>query len=154
MAAKWGMGETQILAGFPDQAKKLTRPEEYGAGSFASVVIDSMAIGGITYRVHFIFQPSDSTLEAVNIAPIDQSPGIAAVAYNHLEEALTKKYGAPDYRRDGENARVTSRMVRKELTWRLTVTEISLSYMKDSIMTMTRLVYRPVQALKEIDEKL
>lgn len=54
----------------------------------------------------------------------------------------------------GDDARVTSRMIRKQLAWRLTTTEISLSYMKDSIMTMTRLVYRPVEALRETDERL
>ena len=153
-AAKWGMTENQVLAAFRDQARKLAQAVRYGGGSFASVRIDSVEIGVITYRVDFIFQPSDSTLEAVNLAPADESPGIAAAAYDHLEQSLTQKYGQPGYRKDGDDARVTSQMVRKVLTWRLMKTEISLSYMSDAIMTMTRLVYRPVQALKETEDKL
>ena len=155
MAAKWGMTENQVLAAFPDQARRLPRSERYGGGSFASIVIDSIEIGVIAYRVHFIFQPSDSTLEAVNIGPADDSAGICAAAYDHLEHLLTNKYGAPSYRKDGDDARVTSRIIRKELTWRLATTEISLLYYThDSIMTTARLVYRSLKALEETEDKL
>lgn len=154
MAAKWGMTEKQVLAAFPDQARRLLHAEEYSGGSFASIVIDSIEIGVIAYRVHFIFRPSDSTLEAVNICPADNSAGICAAAYDHLEELLTNKYGAPRYRKDGDDARGTWLMISKILTWRLTTTEISLAYTHVvNTMPIVRLLYRPLKALEKTEDK-
>ena len=155
MAAKWGMTEKQVLAAFPNQARRLLRAEEYSGGSFASIVINSIEIGVIAYRVHFIFRPSDGTLEAVNICPADNSAGICAAAYDHLEELLTNKYGAPRYRKDGDDARGTWLMISKILTWRLTTTEISLAYTHVvNTMPIVRLFYRPLKALEETEDKL
>jgi len=119
-SATWGMTEEQVLAAFPDEAKRLEKPEHFSSGTVAPVGIPDYEIKGRMYRVLFGF--ADGKLALVSIGPADNvKQGVShEVQFGSLEDLLIEKYGKPISEKNDADSR--------DRMWRFNSSTISLSY--------------------------
>ena len=143
-SARWGMTEEEVLAAFPNEAKRLEKPEKYGI-VIATVGIKKLQVAGSDFVVHFSFDTEKKRLKQVNLKPDPASKSLN-VMLPTLERDLTEKYGKPDFA-SNQAPRVAGMKVMTR-SWKKGATRIELKYVYDPDTNFELLIvaYRPVSA--------
>jgi type VI secretion system protein VasI len=125
--AQWGMTEKQVLAAFHGDAKVLMG-EPAGRqfkDRLATVGIDDVAVGGVSFRALFLFDSSGG-LARISL-PLDlTSP--ADDQFRQIESFLAGKYGEP--------LRGVSEKNRFQSAWMLPTSMIVLDYLRPVALTL------------------
>ncbi len=107
--ARWGMTKDEVLAAFPGEAQRLSKPADFGPATPGStdVAIPAYEADGMTFRVLFGFE--SSVLNRIHLSAA--KPGDATCS--DLDKLLTEKHAAPGARND------TGTSLRgEEIVWR------------------------------------
>jgi hypothetical protein len=115
--ARWGMTKDSVLAAFPGEAQRLTKPADFGPPTPGStdVAIPAYEQGGVPFRVLFGF--GSNALDRVHLSAV--KPGDATCG--DVEKALTEKHAAPAARNN------TGTSLRgEEIVWKLPDQTITL----------------------------
>lgn len=92
--AKWGMTEPEVLKAFGGAAKSLTEEaSRQSSDRTATIVIDDVAVGGVSFRALFLFDPTAALQQIRLELPPSSSP--PATQFRKVEDYLAPKYGQP-----------------------------------------------------------
>lgn len=97
--ARWGMTAEEVVRAFPGQARKLAPEQRLADGKVVAVGIDAVAVDGLTYRVHFLFEGGKLALVSLKSLPAKLAAGSD---YEALRARLAKETGQPGQERPPE----------------------------------------------------
>jgi hypothetical protein len=66
---RWGMTEPQVLAALPGRAARLDAPETLADGRVVSMGLEHFEVGGVDFRVRFVFAQGKLALVALKNYP-------------------------------------------------------------------------------------
>lgn len=123
---KWGMTEAEVLSAISESNKVTRDLDKYMKGAqYSSIQIPKIKIGAYFYKASFLFDSKTKDLCRVILSCVEGQP--QELAYQQVQELLTKKYGAHTYtntnREGGWNA-----FVEKKTIWKLSGTNIEMDY--------------------------
>jgi hypothetical protein len=92
--AKWGMTEREVLKAFGGAAKTLTaEASRQPSDRAATIAIDDVAVGGVSFRALFLFNPTAGLQQIHLELPPSKSP--PTTQFQKVEDDLAPKYGQP-----------------------------------------------------------
>lgn len=89
-AARWGMSEEAVLKAFPGQAKRLDPAQRLADGKVVAVGIEAVEVGGLAFRVHFLFEEGKLALVSLKTPA---SKVAAGSDYDALKARLARETG-------------------------------------------------------------
>jgi hypothetical protein len=105
--ARWGMTDSEILAAFKGEATLRPTVEKYKTG-ISRVWIEGLKIEGKPFNASFVLDPKTDKLKQI-ILELDKSEKSTDLFFPKFEQALTEKYGTPDFRHDDRKTDSLSR---------------------------------------------
>jgi len=147
--AKWGMTEDEVLAAFPNEAKRSAKPDAYSQGMVSTIEIPNLQISGNDFVAHFLFDAETKRLKAVNLKP-DSSVKALEIIFPTLERNLTEKYGKPDFSSDKSPSIPDAKEMQR--SWKKGQTRIELHYYHDPGINF-ELLFIVYQSIPDSDEK-
>jgi hypothetical protein len=115
--AVWGMTEDEVMKAEAPKIAKLKKREIFAGGKTASLGIDEVLIGDITFKGLFLFDDTSHKLVQVNLDYHDETNLGARRAFSATAKLLTDKFGPPSTQDTDETM--------PECTWELAKTKIS-----------------------------
>jgi hypothetical protein len=93
-AARWGMTEDQVLAAFPNEAKRVAKLESFTRGSVRTLEIETVQVANRPFSAN-LFEAKTKQLKHINLTAHKTEKSLS-VMFPAMERALTEQYGKPD----------------------------------------------------------
>jgi hypothetical protein len=129
--ARWGMTVDEVLKALPGQAKKLEKEQRLADGKVIAVGIDTIPMGGLTYRAHFLFEGGKLALVSLRNLTSKAATGDD---YEALRKQLAQETGTP-----GEDHPLDASVDYREIRFTAGGTAVDVKYMQGTLV----LLYHP-----------
>jgi len=130
-AARWGMSEDQVLKAFPGQARRLDPAQKLADGKVVAVELQGIALDGLTYRAHFLFEGGRLALVSLKSLPAKLAAG---TDYDALRARLAQETGQPGQERPPDGT-----VDYREIRFTAGGTAVDLKYLEGTLV----LLYHP-----------
>jgi len=132
--ARWGMGVEEVLKAFPGEAVRLPTEQKLDDGNVVSAGIDRFELGGVEFRVRFVFASGRLALVSLRTPP--QRPVDAAV-YDKLRQHLAAALGGA-----GEETKDDNFVDMRQTRWDRSPSRIDLKFIPGVVVVL----YSPLEA--------
>lgn len=129
--ARWGMTAAEVVKAFPGQARKLEKEQRLADGKVIAVAIDSVDVGGIACRAHFLFEGGKLALVSLKNLPTSVP---AKADYDAVRARLAGEGALV-----GEERVIDSAYDVREVRYAAGGTAVDVKYMKGTLV----LLYHP-----------
>jgi hypothetical protein len=125
-ALRWGMTEEEVLRAMPGQAARLDPPERLADGRVVAVGLEHLAIGGVDFRVRFVF--AEGRLAVVSLKNYPER--LASDAdHDRLKALLAAELGPP-----AADARDSSVVDYRQARWDAPGERVDLKYIPGQLV--------------------
>lgn len=130
-SAGWGMSVDEVVKAFPGQARRVDPPQRLADGKEIAAAIDAVAIGGLSFRAHFLFEGGKLALVSLK-TPSTRAAALAD--FDALRARLARETGQP-----GEDRPLEATFQYREARFTAGATAVDLKFLQGALV----LLYHP-----------